>query len=126
MLARYRMYRGPRPAGDPQPEGLRQDTRKHTRHCLRPEAERVAAYLEDGTEAGWRAFSRAYRALLERRFAADREPFDELANQATAANVHLGCSCPTAKNPDVRRCHTWLALEFMRHEYPDLEVVFPD
>jgi len=125
MLDRYRMHRGARPDGDPLPKGLRQDTRKHTRHCLRPEAGSVTAYLKDGTEAGWREFARAYRALLEERFAADRAPFDELVEQATRTDVHLGCSCPTAKNPDVRHCHTWLALEFMRDTYPELEVVFP-
>jgi hypothetical protein len=28
--------------------------------------------------------------------------------------------------PDVRRCHTWLALELMKELYPELEVRFPD
>jgi hypothetical protein len=38
---------------------------------------------------------------------------------------HLGCSCPTAKNPDVMRCHTVLALRFMRAHYPALDIRYP-
>jgi hypothetical protein len=125
VLTRYRLYRGPRPAGDPLPAGVRQDTRMHTGHCLRPERAAVEAYLAEPTPAAWRAFARAYRQVLAARFAADRAPFDALAAAAAGRDVHLGCSCPTAKNPDVRRCHTWLALEFMRRRYPRLEVVFP-
>lgn len=125
MLARYRMYRGARPPGDPLPEGHREDTRKHTRHCLRPPAEMVAAYLAGPTPDRWRELARSYRAQVEARYAENREPFDQLAARATSGDVHLGCSCPTAKNPDVKRCHTWLALEFMRDTYPELEVVFP-
>ncbi len=45
---------------------------------------------------------------------------------ATDEDVFLGCNCPTAKNPDVQRCHTVLALKFMQERYPALEVAFPD
>ena len=126
MLARYRMVRGARPEGDPLPKGVREDTRKHTRHCLRPEAEIVDAYLEDPTPGRWREFAKSYRARLKARFAEDRAPFDQLAERATEGDVYLGCSCPTTKNPDVEHCHTWLALEFMQKSYPRLEVTFPD
>lgn len=107
------------------PAGVRQDTRKHTRHVLRPPAEAVRAYLSNPDDEAWKRFSAAYRAAVEERFAADRAPFDELAELARREHVHLGCSCPTRKNPDVRRCHTWLALEFMAEKYPDLDVRFP-
>jgi hypothetical protein len=36
MLARYTIYRGKRPSVEPFPNGIRKDTRKHTKHCLRP------------------------------------------------------------------------------------------
>ena len=66
-----------------------------------------------------------YRALIAERFAADPRPFDALADLSRAGDVWLGCSCPTAKNPDVRHCHTTLALELMRAGYPDLDVRMP-
>jgi hypothetical protein len=62
------------------------------------------------------------RELLAARFADDRTPFDELAELARDNDVWLGCSCPTAKQPDVRRCHTTLALTFMKQHYRDLDV----
>ena len=108
------------------PEGVRQDTRKHTRHVLRPEADAVAEYLAAPSEDAWRRFAARYAETVEARFERDRRPFDELAALATRTTVHLGCSCPTRRVPDVRRCHTWLALEFMRARYPELEVRFPD
>lgn len=124
MLARYSMVRGA-PASQ-LPKGIRQDTRRHTHHVLRPTAELVDAFLgHTGDETAWRAFRSGYRALLESRFAEDREPFDALAALARAHDVYLGCSCPTAKSPDVRRCHTSLALAFMKAHYPDLEVRMP-
>ena len=82
----------------------------------------VAEVLADGSDAAWRAFARRYRAVLDERFSADRSPFDRLADLAREQDVHLGCNCPTAKNPDVRRCHTALALAFMKQHYPDLDV----
>jgi hypothetical protein len=125
VLARYQIVRGRRPPSAPLPAGIRQDTRKHTRHCLRPPAAIVTAYLRDPTEQAWRRFAAAYRKELDRRFRADRAPFDDLAELASGTDVHLGCSCPTRANPEVRRCHTFLALEFMRGKYPRLRVVMP-
>lgn len=107
------------------PQGIRQDTRKHTHHVLRPTPEMVATVLGSGDAAAWEAFARAYRALLEARFAADRKPFDELAALSRKEDVYLGCNCPTKQNPDVRRCHTTLALAFLHERYPDLPVRMP-
>jgi hypothetical protein len=101
---------------------VRQDTRKHTRHVLRPEAVLVQGLLEDPREASFRRFRRAYLALLEQRFRGDRRPFDELAELARDADVYLGCNCPTTRQPDVRRCHTSLALAFMKRHYRSLDV----
>jgi hypothetical protein len=124
MLARYSIVRGAR--ASTLPPGIRQDTRKHTRHVLRPKAEMVARALGGpGDAAAWEAFAHDYWALLEERFAVDRRPFDELAELARGADVYLGCNCPTAKQPDVRRCHTSHALGFMRAHYPDLDVRAP-
>jgi uncharacterized protein YeaO (DUF488 family) len=125
MLARYRIVRGRRGADDPLPDGVRQDTRKHTRHVLRPSVELVEALLEDPSAASFARFERAYRALLEQRFHDERKRFDELASLARRENLYLGCNCPTARQPDVRRCHTRLALAFLRDRYPDLEVQMP-
>jgi uncharacterized protein YeaO (DUF488 family) len=125
MLARYKIYRGKPPAGAQRPEGIRQDTRKHTRHCLRPQTEIVLEYLANPTRQAWKKFESRYLLSLEERCEADRTPFDELADLATTENVYLGCSCPTVKNPDVKRCHTVLALKFMEDRYPAVEVKFP-
>jgi uncharacterized protein YeaO (DUF488 family) len=105
------------------PAGIRQDTRKHTRHVLRPDAELVRGALSG--EVSFEVFATRYRELVRARFAADRAPFDRLAELARGSDVYLGCSCPTAKNPDVRRCHTFVALELMKELYPDLDVRFP-
>jgi len=126
VLGRYHIVRGKRPPEDPLPEGVRQDTRKHTKHVLRPDAEAVEGYLRDPGPAAWRAFARDYKALLARRRAADPGAFDALAQLAREQDVWLGCNCPTARNPDVRRCHTFLALEFLARAYPDLEVDWPE
>ncbi len=107
------------------PKGIRQDTRKHTRHFLRPTPEMVASVLGSEDPAAWKTFARDYRALLEARFVADRTPFDELVALAQKTDVYLGCSCPTKQNPDVRRCHTTLALAFLHERYPDLAVQMP-
>lgn len=124
MLARYTMVRGARASS--LPAGVRQDTRKHTRHVLRPTPELVAdALARPEDDAGWQRFARGYRKLLEERFAADRSAFDGLARLAREGDLYLGCNCPTAKNPDVRRCHTALALAFMKQRYPDLDVREP-
>jgi hypothetical protein len=124
MLARYTMIRGA--TASSLPAGVRQDTRKHTRHPLRPSAALVDAFLgRTLDDAAYEAFRVGYLAALEARFAEDRAPFDALAALARARDVHLGCSCPTARSPDVQRCHTVLALRFMRERYPDLDVRLP-
>jgi hypothetical protein len=110
MLGRYTIVRGAKSAS--LPRGVRQDTRKHTHHCLRPTAEMVARVLaDDATAADWRTFAHDYRELL--------------AELARGQNVWLGCNCPTAKQPDVKRCHTSLALAFMKRHYRDLEIREP-
>ena len=73
----------------------------------------------------WKAFRSAYLDLLERRFAEDPKAFEALAEQARREDVYLGCSCPTKRQPDVRRCHTALALRFFRERFDELEVVEP-
>ncbi|HJL18829.1 MAG TPA: hypothetical protein RMH99_24415, partial [Sandaracinaceae bacterium LLY-WYZ-13_1] len=113
------------PPDDPLPEGRRVDTRKHTRHVLRPTPAMVAAVLEGDDPHRFEHFRADYRALLDRRFAEDRAPFDALADLARREPVFLGCSCPTKKQPEVRRCHTVEALRFMKARYPDLDVRFP-
>ena len=63
MLARYSMVRGAPASALPQ--GIRQDTRRHTHHVLHPAPELVDAFLVDTSdEARWRAFRTGYRALL--------------------------------------------------------------
>lgn len=124
MLARYSMVRGA--LASSLPIGIRQDTRKHTRHVLRPASAMVAEVLGGARdEAAWSKFAAQYRALLEERFAEDRAPFDRIAALAREDDVLLGCSCPSAMNPDVQRCHTVLALAFMEELYPDLDVRMP-
>ncbi len=124
MLARYRIIRGKRPPDEPLPDGIREDTRKHTNHVLHPEPKLVAELLAD-VDAGWPAFQKGYRALLKARFAKDPKPFEQLAERARHSDVYLGCNCPTQRQPEIGRCHTVLALEFMRQHFPDLKVVFP-
>ncbi len=123
MLGRYTMKRGAKAAD--LPEGIRQDSRKHTRHPLRPVKEDVDRYLAAPSDQAWEDFREAYLAALEERFAEDRGPYDALAELAAEDDVLLGCSCPTAKNPDVKRCHTTLALRFMQTKYPRLRVQLP-
>lgn len=125
MLGRYRIVRGKRAPDDPLPVGVRMDTRKHTNHVLRPDAAAVAALFAEFTAARWRAFAGDYEALLAARFAADRAPFDAIAAQARTGDVWLGCSCPSAQNPDVSRCHTVLALRFLAKRYRDVKIVLP-
>ena len=125
MLARYKIYRGKRLPDDPLPEGVRQDTRWRTRHCLRPPQESVEKYLEHPGDDAWDEFWRDYLNVVESRYQSDKAPFDELADQAQESDLFLGCSCPTQKNPDVYRCHTVLALEFMKSKYPFLKTEMP-
>jgi hypothetical protein len=125
MLSRYTIVRGA-PAAS-LPKGVRQDARKHTRHVLRPTAELVESVIgEQSSEEAWRAYPARYRAMLEERFAEDRAPFDHLARQAQFHDVWIGCNCPTVKQPDVRRCHTVLALALMKEWYPALDVRMPE
>lgn len=125
MLARYKIYRGKRPDDAPTVEGIRQDTRKHTQHCLRPIASDVFDYLRAPSPQAWTKFASRYLQILQNRFDADPTPFDSLAELAMHRAGYIGCSCPTAKNPDVNHCHTILALRFMSERYPDLEVELP-
>jgi len=125
MLARYQIVRGKRPPGYELPQGTRIDIRKHRRHVLSPEPRAVAALLEDPSSAGFAQYARDYNALLERRFASQRAAFDRLARDATQGDVFLGCNCPTRRIPDVRRCHTVLALRFMKRKYHNLPVQLP-
>ena len=124
MLVRYKIHRGKRPAGEPLPNGIRQDTRKHTKHCLRPTEKLVTEYLGNPTSKAWKEFAAKYLRNLEERYEDDPTPFDELADLAMDRDVYIGCSCPTAKNPDVKHCHTVMALKFMKEHYPALEVEF--
>ena len=119
-LRRYCIVRGRRPADCPLPDGIRQDTRKHTRHVLRPTAELVSDFLACTDERGFQRFRKGYLALLHTRRAQDPTEFDALAALARKSNVYLGCNCPTARQPSVERCHTSLALVFMREHYPGL------
>lgn len=122
MLSRYKIYRGSRPDDDPLPEGIRQDTRKHTQHCLRPPADAVCRYLASPSAHAWRIFEENYLSALERRFNHDPTEFNVLAALAEHVNVFLGCSCPTNTNPDPRCCHTVAALRFMKGRFPVLWV----
>ncbi len=126
MLGRYKIYRGQRPKTDPPPAGIRQDTRKHReRHCLHPAAIDVRAYLDNPTNDNWLAFKKKYLKLLEDRLKKDPRRFEDLAALAIREHVYIGCNCPTTKNPNVERCHTVLALEFMKLKFPKLKIVFP-
>jgi hypothetical protein len=125
MLARYQMVRGKRAPDDPLPLGKRIDTRKHTRHFLRPEAAQVEALLADPSPQAYAHFAGAYDTLLTQRLRTQRAAFDALAELAQRQDVYLGCSCPSSANPDVQRCHTVLALRFMKKHYPSLKVVLP-
>ena len=126
MLARYKIYRGKRPDSDPLPAGTRMDTRKHTRHVLRPTPSIVNAYLSAPSEDTWNKFRQIYNSMLEERYAADPQPFIALAETAIGTDVFLGCNCPTKTNPSVFHCHTVLALEFMKSKFANIAVRFPD
>lgn len=125
MLSRYTIYRRRPENAPPLPDGIRQDTRFRTKHILRPTQAIVDAYLTDPSNETFTKFREGYVKLLLQRYESDREPFDALAALAMQDDVYLGCSCPTKKNPDVRHCHTWLALEFMVQKYPKLPILFP-
>ena len=125
MLSRYTIYRRrPHDAG-PLPQGVRQDTRHRTSHILRPTQAMVETYLAEPTTQAFTQFSSAYHKLLADRWKQDQAAFENLAELARHEDVYLGCSCPTKKNPNVRHCHTWMALEFMAKKFSDVEVIFP-
>ena len=125
MLARYKIHRGKRPAADPLPDGIRQDTRKRSRHRLRPPTELVTALLAQPPAISWEEFADGYLQTLQARYEDDAAAFNQLAELAVERNVYIGCSCPTIKHPDVNRCHTVLGLHFMEEHYPMLTVEFP-
>jgi hypothetical protein len=123
VLTRYQIVRGKPPSTLPQ--GKRFDIRKHVKHVLSPEPQAVEAFLALGTHEAYEAFARGYTALLTTRLRASRQAFDALAELSQQEDVYLGCNCPTAKNPDVMRCHTVLALRFMHAHYPALDIRYP-
>src|SRR5262245_43915699 len=125
MLSRYKIYRGKRPPGEPQPNGIRQDCRWRTRHPLRPTKELVDQFLASPRDDTWRRYAKDYMALIERRFAENRTPYDDLSELAKKNDVYLGCSCPTKANPQAGHCHTLMALRFMKKKYPSLTVKAP-
>lgn len=125
MLSRYTIYRRRPPEALPLPVGIRQDSRHRTQHILRPTSEMVEAFLAEPSDAAWNRFESEYIAELGRRFRTDNTSFVQLATLAAENDVFLGCSCPTKKNPDVRHCHTYVALMFMKEKFPSLNVVPP-
>jgi len=82
-------------------------------------------FLSDPGAAAFRQFSARYESDLQARFARDRSAFDALAERAENDDVYLGCNCPTRTNPEVTRCHTVLALRFMKRKYPRLPIQMP-
>jgi hypothetical protein len=80
MLARDRNYRGKPKLDERQPDGVRQDTRRHTSHRLQPTDQFVEAFpVGPMDDAEWRRFTDAYKVVIEERFREDRGPFDRLA-----------------------------------------------
>lgn len=124
MLGRYTIVRGATRAS--YPAGIRQDTRKHTRHFLAPTPELVAEVFANRRSAtAWDAYADRYRALIDARYTADPARFRLLATMARWHDVWLGCSCPSSKNPDVMRCHTVIALRFMKERFPSIAILLP-
>jgi hypothetical protein len=123
VLTRYQIVRGKPVSALPQ--GKRVDVRKHVKHVLSPDPQAVQAFLALGTPEAYEVFARAYTTLLTTRLRTSRAAFDALAALSREQDVYLGCNCPTAKNPDVMRCHTVLALRFMRAHYPALDIRYP-
>lgn len=120
MLSRYRINQWHPEHVD----GIRQDTRKHTRHILRPPGPLVERFLGDPS-LDFGEFRGEYTQTVAERFARDPRRFHDLAELADRHDVYLGCSCTTKRQPDITHCHTWLALEFMRDTFPGLDVRFP-
>jgi hypothetical protein len=86
----------------------------------------VFRYLAEPSDAAWTIFKKAYLELLADRYVDRRAEFDAFASGADRENIYIGCNCPTKANPTVGRCHTVLALKFMKKKYPKLNVVLPD
>ncbi len=89
---------------------------------LRPDADAVEAFLARPDAEAFGVFRVRYEATVARRFAEDRTPFDALAALAREGEVFLGCACPTKRQAHPERCHTALALAFMKTHYPDLRI----
>lgn len=123
MLSRFQIKRGvnyPRVPG-----ALFKDTRKHVKaHVLAPTKDMVTRYLSQPTLDTWQWFQREYLLELQKRADERPEEFEELRRLAQTGDYYLGCSCPTPRNPLPCRCHTIVALEFMKERYPDLNVEF--
>ena len=123
MLARYQITRGKTSV---LAEGVaRRDIRAHRKTLLSPTSAMVKEYLKSPTDAGWKDFETQYNKILVQRFKTRRQEFDTLAEVARNEPLYIGCNCPTKQNPDVNRCHTVMALKFLKKNYPGLEVVFP-
>lgn len=115
-----------RPPHDPLPDGETIEITHRKGHFLSPSEMLVNRYLADPTEEMWSWYEQEYLELLQESFEKHRKQFDQLAEQACSTDVHLGCYCPTKKNPNVYHCHTVLALWFFEERYRALTVVFPD
>jgi hypothetical protein len=122
MLGRFQLKRG---VAYPKAKGAQfKDTRKHTSHVLAPPTPLVKAYFQSPTLEAWQKFQTGYLQALRERFRKTPERFEELRELATSGDYYLGCNCPTTKNPFPCRCHTIVAIEFLKELYPDLEVDF--
>lgn len=122
MLGRFQIKRKvafPRASGS-----VFKDSRKHTSHVFAPAKELVISYLRNPTLESWQTFQREYIRILRERLLSMPEKFEGIHRHAESGNYYIGCNCPTRTNPFLCRCHTVLALEFMKETYPDLEVDF--
>ena len=84
-----------------------------------------SASLWTRPQSGSAILACVHLALLRTRYGSDPTAFERVAKLARDQNVYLGCNCPTKHNPDVRRCHTVLALQFMAERFPDLQIELP-
>lgn len=73
---------------------------------LSPSAELVAKAHAATTEAGWKAFARAFRAEMGE--PAARHLLDLLATLSHASNLSIGCYCE-----DETRCHRAILRELL-------------
>lgn len=84
----------------------------------------VENYFACPSQTAWNVYEKQYLSLLSGRFGARQAEFDTFAELARMADVFVGYSCPTVKNPEVYKWHTILALRFMKNKYPWLYVRF--